>query len=124
MTSPLTYYNSPHPFPLSKAVAFNNLVFLSGQVPINAKGEFIKGSLTTQTRAVLTEISQTLAEINSSLSQVIKVTVWLANIDDFDEFNAVYKEFFKHPYPARSTVQARLAHDVEIEIEVIAYKND
>lgn len=123
MSASIRYYDSPHPLPLSKAVAINGLLFLSGQVPITPEGEFIRSSLSDQTRVVLEQITQTLNECNSSLSQVVKVTVWLSNIDHFDEFNAVYQEFFSHPYPARSTVEARLAHNVDIEIEVVAYIN-
>ncbi len=100
------------------------MLFVSGQVPVDPKTEkIIYGSLEEQTRLTLENIKAILeAGGGSSLDNVLKVTVFLANMDDFSAMSEVYKEYFKGDMPARTCIQAgRLLFDIKIEIEAIAY---
>jgi 2-iminobutanoate/2-iminopropanoate deaminase len=109
--------------PYSQAVVADNLVFCSGQIPLLPDGTPIAGDITAQTRQVLTNLRNLLAASGSSLAQVVKTTVFLADMGDFAAMNAVYGEFFVSAPPARSTVQAaRLPRDVRVEIEAIAVR--
>src|SRR5262245_66206932 len=99
------------------------MVFCSGQIPLLPNGALIEGDITAQTRQVLTNLRNLLAASGSSLAQVVKTTVFLADMGDFAAMNAVYGEFFVSAPPARSTVQAaRLPRDVRVEIEAIAVR--
>jgi len=108
--------------PYSQAIAAGSLIFLSGQLPIDpATGALIDGDIAAMTRQIFRNIETVLAAAGSTLSKVVKVTVFLADLNDFQAMNAAYAEFFTHDPPARSTVQvARLPRDARIEIEVIA----
>lgn len=107
--------------PYSQAIKHNGLVFLSGQIPLDTAGNLIEGGITEQTRQVLNNIKNVLDAAGSSLSNVLKATVFLKSMDDFAEMNKVYSEFFSDHKPARSTIQvAKLPRDVSVEIEVVA----
>ncbi len=108
--------------PYSQAIAAGNLVFLSGQLPIDpGTGELIDGDIAAMTRQIFRNIETVLAAAGSTMSRVVKVTVFMADLNDFQAMNAAYAEFFPHDPPARSTVQvARLPRDARIEIEVVA----
>ena len=108
--------------PYSQAVRAGNLLFVSGQIPIDpATGDLIKGDLATQTRRVFDNISAILQAAGASLDHVARTTVFLADMGDFAAMNEVYAGYFSTPAPARSTVQAaRLPKDARIEIDVIA----
>lgn len=108
--------------PYSQAVKYNKMVFVSGQIPINpANGQLITGSITDQTRQVLSNVSAILQEAGSNLDKVVKATVYLTNMQDFDEMNKAYSEFFINNKPARVTVQvAALPKGASIEIDAIA----
>jgi 2-iminobutanoate/2-iminopropanoate deaminase len=108
--------------PYSQAIAAGSLIFLSGQLPIDpATGALIDGDIAAMTRQIFRNIETVLAAAGSTLSKVVKVTVFLTDLNDFQAMNAAYAEFFTHDPPARSTVQvARLPRDARIEIEVIA----
>lgn len=109
------------PLPFSKAVQAHGFLFLSGQIPMEADGRPLSGTIEEQTRNVLERIGATLAELGSGLEDVVRVTVWLSDLGQFARFNAVYAEYFRAPHlPARSTVQAQLAFGVGVEIEVTA----
>lgn len=109
--------------PYSQAIAVGELVFCSGQIPLTPQGALVEGDITAQTRQVLTNLSGLLAAAGSSLGQVVKTTVFLADMNEFAAMNAVYAEFFAGDPPARSTVQvARLPRDVRVEIEAIALR--
>lgn len=111
------------PLPFSKAVQAGGFIFLSGQIPLAADGTPLRGTIEVQTAAVLERIGATLAELGSGFEDVVRVTVWLSDLGLFARFNGVYGGWFKAPHlPARSTVQARLAFDVDVEIEVTAYR--
>jgi 2-iminobutanoate/2-iminopropanoate deaminase len=97
------------------------LVFCSGQIPLTLDGNVVEGDVAAQTRQVLTNLQALLEAAGSSLGNVLKTTVFLADMNDFAAMNAVYAEFFTGEPPARSTVQvARLPRDVRVEIEAIA----
>ena len=111
---------TPLPMPFSKAVRANGFLFLSGVLPMDASGQLVAGDIAVQTRSVLERIAATLGECGSSLGDVVRATVWLADLDDFAAFNAEYKRHFDGALPARSTVQAKLYGGARIEIEVQA----
>jgi len=108
--------------PYSQAVRAGNLIFASGQIPIDpATGEFVSGEIAEQTEQVLRNISAVFEAAGASLNQVVKTTVFLADMDDFTAMNDVYARFFGEHRPARATVQAaRLPRDAKVEIEAIA----
>lgn len=109
--------------PYSQAITLDNLVFCSGQIPLTPAGTVVEGDITAQTRQVLGNLQALLAAAGSSLGQVLKTTVFLADMGEFAAMNAVYAEFFPADPPARSTVQvARLPRDVRVEIEAIALR--
>lgn len=108
--------------PYSQAIRAGNLLFCSGQIPIDpATGEFVSGGVAEQTEQVLRNLSAVLSSGKSSLSRVVKTTVFLADMDDFTAMNEVYGRFFGENPPARATVQAaRLPRDARVEIDAIA----
>ena len=108
--------------PYSQAIRAGNLLFCSGQIPIDpATGEFVSGGVAEQTEQVMRNLSAVLSAGQSSLKQVVKTTVFLADMDDFTAMNEVYGRFFGENPPARATVQAaRLPRDAKVEIEAIA----
>jgi len=108
--------------PYSQAIKVNGLVFCSGQIPIDpGTGEFVAGGVSEQTEQVLKNLSAVLEAAGTSIENVIKTTVFLADINDFAAMNEVYGRFFDKNKPARATVQAaRLPRDARVEIECIA----
>ena len=108
--------------PYSQAVIANGFVFTSGQIPIDpATGQFVPGGIAEQTQQVLKNLSAVLEAAGSSLKQVVKTTVFLADMQDFTAINEVYSTFFGSEPPARSTVQAAcLPKDARVEIDVVA----
>ena len=109
--------------PYSVAVRYENLLFLSGQTPLNPDtGEFVGGDIEQQAHRVLTNIKNILEGAGSSMEHTLKCTVFLKNMADFSRMNAVYAEYFKVDPPARSAVEvAALPKGADIEIEAIAY---
>ena len=109
--------------PYSQAVSLDNLIFTSGQIGLSREGVLVKGGVNEQTKQVLTNLSEVLKEAGSSLSNVVKTTVFLADMADFAEVNKIYADFFGDHKPARSTVAVKsLPLDVSVEIEAIATK--
>jgi len=108
--------------PYSQAVKTGNLVFCSGQIPIDPKtGEFVSSYVDEQTEQVLKNLSAVLEAAGTSLDAVVKTTVFLADMGDFNSMNEVYGRFFRDNKPARATVQAaRLPKDAKVEIDCIA----
>ena len=108
--------------PYSQAIKVGDFVYTSGQVAIDpATGEFIGGGIAEQTERVLNNVAAVLEAAGSSLDQVVKTLVFLADMNDFSAMNEVYGKFFTGAPPARSTVQAaRLPKDALIEIEAVA----
>ncbi len=107
----------------SQAIRAGNLLFASGQIPIDpSSGQIIEDkSIAAQTRRVLLNLQAVVSAAGGSLENVVKTTVYLKNIGDFAEMNSVYAEFFHSAPPARATVEvARLPRDVSIEVDCIA----
>ena len=109
--------------PYSQAVQVGNLLFASGQIPINpATGALVTDSFEAQVSQVLKNIEGILQAAGATFAHVVKTTVFLKDMEKFAAMNAIYAQCFPENPPARSTVQvARLPKDVEIEIEVIAH---
>jgi len=108
--------------PYSQAVRWCNFVFASGQIPIDpATGEFVAGGIAEQTERVLKNLTAVVEAAGVAMDQIVKTTVFLADLNDFTAMNEVYARFFKENPPARATVQAaRLPRDAKVEIEAIA----
>ena len=108
--------------PYSQAIRCGNLVFLSGQIPIDPQtGNIVEGDAAVQTARVLQNLSAILEAAGSSLGQVLKTTVYLKDLSDFGMMNEVYARFFDDTPPARATVEvARLPRNVSVEIYLIA----
>ena len=113
MHTPISTPNAPAAIgPYSQAVEINGMIFISGQLPVDpATGEFVEGGI------------KDLAEASLTLSNVVKTTVFLADIADFAEMNEVYASFFQAPYPARSAMAVKtLPKGARVEIECIAVR--
>ena len=108
--------------PYSQGVWAGNLLFISGQIPIDPEtGEMIKGDIRQQTERVLQNIKAILESQGLGMEDVIKTTIFLKNMDNFQKVNETYATYFSSQPPARSTVEvARLPKDAEIEIEAVA----
>ena len=110
--------------PYSQAVQIGNLVFTSGQIPIDpATGTLVQGGIKEQTRRSLANVKAVLEAAGLSMDKVVKTTVFMADMNDFADMNSVYAEFFSEPYPARSAVAVKtLPTGALVEIEVVAAK--
>ena len=108
--------------PYSQAVRAGQLLFVSGQVPLDpATGQLVDGDIAAQTRRVFDNLAAVLKAGGRSFADVVRTTVFLADMNDFATVNEVYGTYFSEPYPARATVQvARLPKDARVEIDVIA----
>ena len=108
--------------PYSQSIQVGNLVYTSGQIPIDpATGSFVEGDIKEQTRQSLLNVKAILEEAGMTLGNVVKTTVFMADMNDFADMNAVYAEFFTEPYPARSAVAVKtLPKGALVEIEVVA----
>jgi 2-iminobutanoate/2-iminopropanoate deaminase len=108
--------------PYSQAVRAGQLLFVSGQVPLDpATGQMVDGDIAAQTRRVFDNLGAVLEAGGRSFGDVVRTTVFLADMNDFAAVNEVYGTYFTEPYPARATVQvARLPKDARVEIDVIA----
>ncbi len=108
--------------PYSQAVRAGDFVFASGQIPLDPKtGEMIAGDVATQTEQVLRNLKAVLEAAGTSFAQVVKTTVFLADMNDFADMNEVYGRHFTQNAPARATIEAkRLPRDARVEIEAIA----
>jgi len=106
----------------SPALRVGQLLFLSGQIPIDpATGQMVTGTVAVQTRRVMDNLGALLEAAGLSFNHVVRTTVFLADMNDFAEFNEIYAACFDEPRPARATVQvARLPRDARIEIDAIA----
>ena len=110
--------------PYSQAIQVGNLVYTSGQIPIDpSTGAFVEGGIKEQTRQSLQNVKSILEEAGLTMCDVLKTTVFMSDMNDFAEMNAVYAEFFTEPYPARSAVAVKtLPNGALVEIEVVAGK--
>ncbi len=119
MDTRIQRFASELPLPFSKVVRAGGFLFLSGQVAPQKSGN-TANDVAAQADAVLRSIATTLHEHGCGMADVVRASVWLADLDDFPAFNQVYAQHFEGHLPARSTVQARLAGGALVEIEVQA----
>jgi len=109
--------------PYSQAVKVGNFIYTSGQIALTKDGEFLDSDVKTQTKQVCENLKAVLEASGADLEDVVKTTIFLDDINNFNEVNEVYKEYFKHK-PARSTVAVKeLPKGAKVEIECIAYLN-
>ena len=108
--------------PYSQAIQVGRFVFTSGQIPIDpATGLFVEGGIREQTRQSLTNVKAILEEIGLTMNNVVKTTVFMADMNDFADMNSIYAAFFTAPYPARSAVAVKtLPKGALVEIEAVA----
>jgi len=108
--------------PYSQAVRAGQLLFASGQIPLDpASGSIVEGDVTAQTRRVMENLRAVLKAGGLSLADVVRTTIYLIDLNDFTKVNDAYGSYFEKPYPARATVQvARLPRDARVEIDAIA----
>ena len=113
----------PPKAPYSPAIKLGNLVFTAGQISQDlSTGKPVEGDIAVQTRQTLENIKTVLAAAGTSLDNVVKVTVFLTNMADYDKMNEIYRTYFATSPPARSTIQvAKLASNFIIEIEAVAH---
>ncbi len=125
MNKPIHTENAPAAIgPYSQAVQAGNMLFVSGQLPVDpATGAFAGEDITAQTRQSLTNVKNILEAAGYTTADVVKTTVLLANMGDFAAMNAVYAEFFSAPFPARAAFAVKdLPKAALVEIEAIAVK--
>ncbi|QZY53996.1 RidA family protein [Crassaminicella profunda] len=109
--------------PYSQGIALQNMIYTSGQLPIDPKSGDMPKTIEEQTKQSLENVKAILEEAGSTLKNVVKTTVFLSDMNNFAKMNEVYSQYFDQAYPARSAVEvARLPKDALVEIEVIAYK--
>ena len=108
--------------PYSQAIQAGSFLFLSGQIPLDPRtGELVEGDIRQQTKQVLENLKEVVESEKLEMKDVVKVTIFLKDIGDFNQVNEVYATYFPSSPPARSTIQvAKLPRDAEIEIEAIA----
>jgi len=114
---------APKPIgPYSQAVIAGNLIFTAGQIPIDpTTNQVVQGDIKEQTRRVLENLRAILEAVGSTFDDVVKVTIYMRDLNEFSAMNEVYSEYFKNSPPARTTVEvSRLPRDVKIEIDLIA----
>ena len=114
--------NSPAAIgPYSQAVLVDNLVFLSGQIPLNNKGKMVEGTVEQQAQQIFTNIEAILVEVGGTLNDLVKLTVFLTSLDDFEVINKIMMLRLTRPYPARSCVEvSALPKGSSVEVEAIA----
>ncbi|WP_163580324.1 RidA family protein [Gracilibacillus saliphilus] len=110
--------------PYSQAIDAGDLVFVSGQIPLNPETmEVVEGDIATQTNQVMKNLAAILTEAGLTFANVVKFTIYITNMDDFATINEAYAKFLEEPYPARATVEvSKLPKGVGVEMDVIAKK--
>ncbi len=107
--------------PYSQAMKTNNLIFCSGQIPLKPDGTMVEGGVKEQTKQVMENLKAVLETAGSNLDQIVKTTIYLTDLTDFQTINEIYGGYFKQNFPARATVQvAALPKGAKIEIEAVA----
>ncbi len=109
--------------PYSQAVKIGNIIFISGQIPLDpTSGELVEGDIKDQTRRVMENLKGIMTAAGGNMEHIVKTTVFLKNMDDFIQMNGAYAEFFQDNPPARACIEvSRLPKDVDIEIEAVAH---
>ncbi|NLC05213.1 MAG: RidA family protein [Erysipelothrix sp.] len=107
--------------PYSQGIKLGDFVYLAGQIALDSNNQLSQGDIKQQTLQIINNIVSLLAEVNLELRHIVKTTVYLKDMDMFDDFNEIYATYFAHPYPARSTVEvSRLPKDALVEIDCFA----
>ncbi|HTM44035.1 MAG TPA: RidA family protein [Polyangiaceae bacterium] len=107
--------------PYSQAIVSGDLIFTSGQIPLDARGNLVGGEIEDQVRQVMENLKAVLHKAGANFDSVVKTTIYLRSLADFSRVNAVYESYFGQCPPARSTVQvAALPRDASVEIDMIA----
>lgn len=107
--------------PYSQGIRVANMIYLAGQIPLDPTGQLVEGGILEQTERVIANISALLESEGLTLSHVVKSTVFMKDLAEFEGMNQVYSKYFTEKPPARSTIQvARLPRDAKVEIEVVA----
>ena len=110
--------------PYSQVAETNGFLFLAGQIPLTPQGTMNDGDIVAQTRQVMNNLKSVLEAAGSSLDAVVKTTIFLADLGDFETVNRVYAEYFREPYPARSTVEvSKLPKGARLEVDAIAARS-
>lgn len=123
MKESINIKNAPAPVgPYSQAVIHNNVMYASGQIAINPKnGELTKNDVKKELKQILANIDSLLESANIKRNHILKCSIFLKNMNDFEAVNKLYADYFEPPFPARETVEvARLPKDVNIEISFVA----
>ena len=108
-------------YPFSESVRVGDILFISGQVGVDENNELVEGGIVGETRQIMTNIAGALERRGLGFSDVVKCTVFLADVAEWGEFNAIYTSYFEPPYPARSALGANgLALGARLEVECIA----
>ena len=108
--------------PFSPILRVDRFIFLSGQLGFCEDGQLVTGGIENETKKIFERVENLLKTEECDLSNIVKSTCWLADLEEFGDFNSAYLQCFNGHKPTRSTVQARLAFDARIEIEFLAYK--
>ena len=127
MKQPVSSPDAPKAIgPYSQAVRAGDLLFLSGQIPLDpAAGAMVEGDIVVQTRRVMDNLGAVLRAAGLTFADVVRTTIFVADLNDFAKVNEVYGSYFQEPYPARATVQvARLPRDSRVEIDAVAHFGD
>jgi 2-iminobutanoate/2-iminopropanoate deaminase len=107
--------------PYSQVIEAAGFLFLAGQVPLNPQGIMNEGDIKEQTRQVLNNLKAVLEAAGATMNDVVKTTIFLADLQDFETVNGIYAEYFQEPFPARSTVQvSKLPKGARLEVDAIA----
>jgi len=107
--------------PFSPGIKFGDLIFVSGQGPIDQNGKVVPGDIKSQTKTTLENFRRVLVAAQSGFEYVLQTTVYLSDLNDYAEMNETYSTFFPDPKPARATVRADLLFGMKVEIQGIAY---
>ncbi len=110
--------------PYSQAVQVGPFLYTSGQIPLDLQGRMVEGGIEEQTRQVFQNLQAVLAAVGATLNDVVKVTVYIKNMNDFAKLNEIYAGCFGNHKPARSTIEvARLPKDALVEIDLVVFRN-
>ena len=112
---------APVGLPFSPGIKFGDLVFVSGQGPIDQNGKVVAGDIKSQTKTTLENFRKVLVAAQSGMEYVLQTTVYISDLNDFSEMNEAYSSFFPDPKPARTTVRADLLFGMRVEIQGVAY---
>ena len=112
---------APIGLPFSPGIKFGDLIFVSGQGPIDQNGKVVAGDIKSQTKITLENFRKVLVAAQSGMEYVLQTTVYISDLNDFSEMNEAYASFFPDPKPARTTVRADLLFGMRVEIQGIAY---